>query len=574
MQWHKVSKDLIVLSIILGCLFGAMLGNFPLHTPDASRYAEIPREMLFYHDFITPHLNGLKYFEKPPLFYWIQVFNFKLFGINILTANLANALMALITCLSVYLFSAKLYNCRVGFISSLVLGTSLLFFGMNHVVTTDVALTCFITLALCCFILGANYPPNTKKNIWLLICVGIFLACSVLTKGLIGIILPSMIAFLWIVFFKQWNVFKSKGILYAILVFFALALPWHLLIQQRNPEFFHFYFVEQHFLRYLTTYAGRVQPWWFFPAVLICGFFPWTNFLLQAIKDHAVDLKNVFNNGFNNGFKNIFQHKTNNANFIQHTNIWFFIIWAVSIYVFYAFSYSRLIPYLLPIFPALAIIIGKFFADNWQIKHRLSFTLGFLSFAVFSVAIGCIMLVIHDRIDFINTKPILNIMFYVSGSCFLIGGITTFLRYYFQGIAQGCKTLICTMLIILLTLTQFMFIFNKNSTLVFAEYLHKHLQNDDEIVAFNNYYQDLPFYLQRIITVVNYKGELAFGIAHDTNSKNWMISSADFEKRWLGKHKVYMIIEINDYNALPLHLKQTTHPLLKFTDKILVVNKL
>lgn len=559
MQWNKISKDIIILSLILGCVFGACLGNFPLHTPDAARYAEIPREMLVNGDFITPHLNGLKYFEKPPLFYWMQVFNFKLFGVNALTAYLANALMAFFTCLIVYLFTAKIYNYRAGFISALILGTSLLFFGMNHVVTTDVALTFFLTTGLLCFIVGANYPPNTSKNIWFFSLTGLFLACAVLTKGLIGVILPAMIMILWVLSTKQWKVFQSKGILYAIVIFLTVAIPWHIVVQIRNPEFFNFYFVEQHFLRYLTTYAGRVQPWWFFPAVLLCGFFPWISFLFQAFQDFIIKFKQSI-------ITNISKH--------EYKNTWFFIIWVISIYCFYAFSYSRLIPYLLPIFPALAIIVGKFFVDNWQIKHRIGFTCGFIFYTIFSMAIGCVMFALPQKIAFIHSVHFLTIASYISGYFFIFSGIVVLLSYYKKGIATGCKSLLIAIIIMFFSIMPFIAIFSKNSTLPFVNYLQHSLSTKDEVIAFNNYYQDLPFYLQRIITIVNYKGELAFGFAHDAKAREWMISYQEFEKRWLSERKIYMIMDINDYLTLPLQLQKVTYPLLKYVDKILVVNKL
>lgn len=548
MNWQRVSKDLIILTLILSVLFGTTLGVFPLHTPDAARYAEIPREMLATGDYITPHLNGLEYFEKPPLFYWMQAINIKFFGVNVFAANLANAVMALLTCLVVYLAANKLYGARNGFIAAIVLGTSILFFAMDHVTTIDMTLTFFLTSALLCFIMGANAPPGkTKKSYTLATFVAIALA--IMTKGLVGIVLPGAIVFLWLLICNKWQNIKTWSIAGGVLLLLLIAGPWHILVQLRHPEFFHFYFIEQHFLRYLTDYAGRMQSWWFFPVVLIAGFYPWITFLLQAVKFHLPH---------------------NRQEWQQHKTSIFFVIWAVFIFIFYSFSSSRLIPYLLPIFPALAIMVGNYFSVYWEEKHKAAFTVGFSIFAIVNILLGVAILQFPHFMALPNDFWLVTTAFLLS-ILFIAGGIITFFSYRCWGVAKGFVTLATVMIILFVSSTPLIHVFAPKTTMPFAIYLKPRLHSQDEVVSFHSYYQDLPYYLERRITVVDYTGELAFGSIHEKNPV-WMINQKTFWQRWFNKSRMYMIIDKQDYDNLSEALKEKTYPLVKYKDKILVTN--
>jgi hypothetical protein len=146
------------------------------------------------------------------------------------------------------------------------------------------------------------------------------------------------------------------------------------------------------------------------------------------------------------------------------------------------------------------------------------------------------------------------------------------LSYRCCGIAKGFATLVATMIILLVSSTPLMHVFAPKTTMPFAIYLKTRLQKSDEVVSFHNYYQDLPYYLERRITVVDYKGELAFGSMHELKPE-WMINQNIFWQRWQGKIRMYMIIDVTDYNNLPENLKKIIYPLVKYKDKILVTNK-
>ena len=142
--------DLVVLFLVIGLFFTFMLGGRPLSVPDEGRYVEISREMVSTGDYLTPRLNGVKYFEKPALFYWLESCSIKLFGLNEFTLRLWPALFALFGCLAVYLAGRRLYGRRSGLIAAAVLATSLLYYALSRAIILDMPVSVLLSLALCC----------------------------------------------------------------------------------------------------------------------------------------------------------------------------------------------------------------------------------------------------------------------------------------------------------------------------------------------------------------------------------------------------------------------------------------
>src|SRR5512138_213450 len=144
----KARTDLALLLILFGVSFFLLLGRLPLLEPDEGRYAEIPREMLELGDFVTPHLNYVKYFEKPPLLYWLNALSFSLFGQNEFAARLPCACAGLLTILAVYWLGRELLGRRTGLLAAVVLGSSAGFIPQARIPLTDMPLTLGLTLCL------------------------------------------------------------------------------------------------------------------------------------------------------------------------------------------------------------------------------------------------------------------------------------------------------------------------------------------------------------------------------------------------------------------------------------------
>ncbi len=184
------SKDLIILALVSGVWFFGLLGFRPYANPDEGRYTEIPREMAVTGDFVTPRLNGVKYFEKPPLIYWLSALTFKTLGVTPFTARLWSAIFALAGVLMTYAAARCLHGREVGIASAVVLGTSLLYYALGQIIILDMGVAVTLAGALFAFILAMREPAG-RKRLALFVTFYVCIALATLIKGLIGFLLPS-----------------------------------------------------------------------------------------------------------------------------------------------------------------------------------------------------------------------------------------------------------------------------------------------------------------------------------------------------------------------------------------------
>ena len=198
------ARDLAMLAVCFALLFGAQLGRAPLANPDEGRYAEIPREMLASSDWVTPTLNGVPYFEKPPLMYWAVAGSMRAFGSHELALRIVPAAFALAGVLLTYLAGRQLYGGTVGLAAAIVLGTSLLYFALSQLLLLDMAVAVLMSATLFCFMLGVREPAGRSRRLWF---YGLYVAAALatLTKGLIGFMLPGAVMFSWLLVFNQWH---------------------------------------------------------------------------------------------------------------------------------------------------------------------------------------------------------------------------------------------------------------------------------------------------------------------------------------------------------------------------------
>ncbi len=524
-------RDILLLMLAIGMLLGYNLGNRALWDPDEGRYSEIPREMVATGDFITPRLNGVKYFEKPPLFYWAQASAIKTLGLNEWSLRLWPALFALFGCLTVYVAGRKLFDRRTGLIAATMLATSLLYFQMGRTITLDMAVSVLLSAALLAFLLGTREPPGGRRRgyMWT------FYACAALatlTKGLIGIVLPGMIIGAWILLLNNWRVLREMYLPSGLLLFLAIAAPWHVMVADANPEFLNFYFIHEHFMRFTTTIHRRYQPTWFFVPVLLVGFLPWVAFLAQSLR-------------FNLPMSWSDRH--------AHKETLFLTLWAVLVFVFFSLSDSKLVPYILPVFPPLALLVGRYLAQAWTDDKLRGLHTGYWLVLGLSIALAAILGGVprlgQSYAKVAEYDAILGHYLYAGAAVAAIGGIATFLlgRRRFRLAFIG------------LTLTSVAFLQvlghglplmdGRNSSKELALKLKPLLGPETEVMSYHRYFQDLPVYLERRVTVVGYKGELEFG-AENENVDGWMIDEDAFWRRWQSPATAYMLTKRAIYDQL------------------------
>ncbi len=519
-------RDLALLALGIGVFFAVLLGSRALSVPDEGRYVEIPREMVVSGDYLTPRLNGVKYFEKPPLFYWFEAGLIRSFGLSEWSVRLGPALFALLGCLSVYYAGTRIYGRRTGLVSAAVLATSILYYALSRLITLDMPVAVLLTAALLSFLIGSREPAGAARRafFWTFYAAA---ALAVLTKGLIGIVIPGMIIFAWMLVMNEWRLLRSMHLLSGMVLFLLIAAPWHVLVDRANPEFFNFYFIHEHFQRYLTKVHGRYKPFWFFLPIVLLGLFPWTAFLAQAVRRSLP--------------RSWHERK-------QEKEAIFLMLWAGLVFLFFSASDSKLIPYILPVLPPLALLVGRYLADGWNRVRVRGTGAGYGALLLLSAALiaGIVLLPRYrPELDLEALRPHLASIVGV----IILGAAAVWSLHRRFGPRGGFLALVAATVLFCIAGSSAMPHLDRRSVKDLALTLKARLQPGDEVASYQTYYQDLPVYLERRITVVEWKGELAFGTTVEDTSE-WMLDADAFWRRWSGDRRIYLVTGGTVYQEL------------------------
>jgi 4-amino-4-deoxy-L-arabinose transferase-like glycosyltransferase len=303
-----------------------------LAEPDEARYAEIPREMLASGDYVTPRLNGIPYFEKPPLLYWANAASMRLFGATPWAARLPTRLFGLGTLIVLVLGTATAWGAETGLAAGILYLASPYGFLFSRVNLTDVPLTFFFTATL--FLARAAIARREARLPWKLLSLltGLAAAGGFLSKGLIAIVLPGGILLLWCILARRTRFLSALLAGPALPAFLLASAPWFSLAQKRNPGFLHFFFIHEHFQRFAAAEHMRPGPIYYFVLVFLAGFLPALPFFFSALRRFRV---------------------------AGDRDAQFFLIWFGVVLVFFSVSRSKLPPYLLPAIPAAAALAAR-----------------------------------------------------------------------------------------------------------------------------------------------------------------------------------------------------------------------
>ena len=261
-ELYKSKAFVWTLLILFLLVWFWMLGARVLVPTDEGRYAEMAREMVATQDWITTRLNGIKYFEKPPLQTWMNAITFELFGLGEWQARLWTGLCGLLGIGLAGYTGTRVFNGRVGYYAALVLASSFFWAGMGHINTLDMGLSGMMTIALCALLMAQRDGASreSQRN-WMLLCWA-GMALAVLSKGLIGIVLPGAVLVLYTVFARDWAIWKRLHLVKGLILFFAICTPWFVAVSLRNPEFPQFFFIHEHFQRFTSKIHSRTGPWY------------------------------------------------------------------------------------------------------------------------------------------------------------------------------------------------------------------------------------------------------------------------------------------------------------------------
>ena len=507
------------LAALLALLWLATLSTRPLFNPDEGRYAEIPREMLSGGDWVIPHLNGLAYIEKPPLQYWATALSYRCLGPSAFAARLYGALTALATIVLVWLTGRRLWNSQVGWRAAAALAGMLMFVVLGQLLTLDMSLTFFMTVGLTAFLLAQQAPPSRR---WMLLAWAAA-GCGVLTKGLVAAAIPAAVLILYSAYSRDFAPWRRLHLKWGLPLFLTITVPWHWLAARRLPDFLEFFFVHEHVARYLTPVADRQEPWWFFAGVFVAGSVPWTVPALQALSGG-------------------WRRRAGPRAFDPALFLW---IWVAFIGVFFSLSDSKLMPYILPVMPALALLIGTLPTE----RLRRDFLVMAMLTLIAGVSLGWASLhwpsvvASSDRSEYFLplAKPLgqIALLLTVTGAFVLAQRTRDATR---AGVFLGVGWCLAWLLLI------------RAAALVAPIYsgasLAAALSSDDRdapLYSVGTYDQSLAFYLRRTVTLVGYRGELDYGLRKAPDAA---IDTAEFLRRWSLQPRAFAVMERSMFDTL------------------------
>jgi 4-amino-4-deoxy-L-arabinose transferase-like glycosyltransferase len=520
------SRWFLLIMVAITVLWFATLGTRRLLDPDEGRYAEISREMLVSGDWVTPRLNGIKYFEKPPLQYWTTAVAYQVFGLNEFAARLWLGLTSVGGLFFAWFAASRLYGTETGRNATLILASMMMYITLGHLDTLDIGLAFFLEVTVFSFLLAqdADEKSSQERN-WMLLAWA-SAGFAFLSKGLIALILPSLTLIAYSAVTREFSAWKRLHIAKGLFLFLLISAPWIVLVSRANPEFPEFFFWIQQFERFLTPIAEREGPWWYFIPLLFVGALPWSSICFAELKgswqqDRIVD---------------------------QFQGRRFLWLWCAVIMLFFSKSHSKLPPYIVPLFPALAVLC----ADSITRLKSTVVRTHLWSVALLIGALATAVALVPDTIagdhsiDMVKTlRPPVATAFFVLAASAAFGGWWIHKVDLQRGIAiLGCGAVLGYSILIFGADA----LGNTRSATTLAAELKPQLTASSKLYSYFDYQQTLPFYLERTMTLVGYRGELDFGLSKEPQL--WVADNDAFKQAWGQDAHPIAIIDPDRYNAL------------------------
>ena len=499
-----------------------------LFMPDEGRYADIAREMLDSGDWVTPRLNGLKYFEKPPLQYWVTAGAFAAFGVDEWTARLWPAVTGLL-CIAFTAFAAfRFAPASPGGATALMLAGSWGLFLASQFLTLDMGITFFLTAAMLSYALSrrSDISPGAQCN-WMLLAWAAA-AGAVLSKGLIGVVIPGLVLAVYVAIERDLSALKRLHWIAGLSLFAAIVLPWFILVQHRNPEFFQFFFIHEHFERYALPDHHRPGPWWYFVPVVLVGLWPWTPAVPAAIA-------RAWRAPAAGGFR------------LDR----FLVIWAAVVIVFFSASHSKLPGYVLPALPAILLLFARHHREMSERLRRAP--------ALACVAGGLALALLAAWLPPLSERLSWE-AFDAGYSTWLFGAALVLSAAGFVGLWLERRSrqepslavvALGSLLAAQLALSGVHAVDEHYSSERLIEPIagaSLRFPRDAPFYSVASYDQSVPFYLGRSITLVGYKDELAPGIAAEPGK--YVGSIDEFLGRWHADADAFAIMTPRLYEKL------------------------
>jgi 4-amino-4-deoxy-L-arabinose transferase-like glycosyltransferase len=519
-RWRRAT----LAALMAALLYLPMLGRPPLLEPDEGRYAEIAREMLVSGDFLTPHNDWVRYFEKPPLVYWITAGSLRIFGRNEFAVRLPEALFTAAEVGVTELLGELLFGMATGVLSALALALSPIVIGFARFATLDPALAFFVASAIVAFYAGLEAGWSSSRGKVLSILSGVLLGLGTMVKGPVALVLGAGVGLLYLICTGRADQLRRFPWIRATIAYAAIVLPWFVLAARANPGFLHFFFIHEHVERYLESTEHGWGPY-FFVIVAIFGTWPWLYFAANAIARLWRQPRSIE----------------------DRRALTLLLLWFLFVLVFFSIPRSKLGSYILPAIPPVAVLAGYGLHEYLMRPPSRAFVGWFIVLNAVPAVIGAILLATFAaRIP----RPLVIDGAFAAGSVMFIAlapALAT--RAGWRGIAVGAITI--GMLGIAGAAAK-----AREDSASFYSYrrlagvVAHRLQPGCFLGSYRHFVQSLPFYTGTRETLIDYRGELAPFSDDREAAPSFLSGTAALERAWSATRCAVVIVNFSDLKKI------------------------
>lgn len=542
-------KALVLLLGLAFMIFFYRLGIPGLMDPDEGRYAEIAREMWQRSAWITPHLNGVKYLEKPPLVYWLTALSFAALGRTEFAARLVPALSALGGVLAVYGLGRVLFSPRAAFLAATILATAVGYVILGRLLTLDMTLTLWLTLGL-----GLSYLAVTRVRPSYLPWAYVSLALGILTKGPIALVLPGLIFGVWALCRRTVRVLLQLWDRRGFLILLGVTLPWFVLVSYQNPEFGRYFFLKEHLYRFLTPYSHHGQPIYYFLGILGLGMLPWSFLLPWGLACAWSTARTVSEKG----------------------DQLFCLVWAGVVVLFFSLSRAKLPPYILPALPPLALLLGQALSTRFGGRNPSPSKGLFWSLYIWLLsALGLLLVFVRPpaplapklvRIAYLSPYPL--------GALAVLGSIPALIligrrwpRVQWPLLLLGAVALNSLVILGMEPVA------SRRSTRAMARVINSSWQPGEALIGYQVYSQSLSFYTGQEMYIYGLSSELDFGAQHAPDSPLFLARPEDLVRLVQQRPRVYLILKKEALERVQQQLSEPLRIVQEWKNCLLVSNR-
>ena len=573
MTWWDSRLARVAICVTIACLlYLPRLGKAALWEPDEGRYAEIAREMLVSGDYVTPRDDWVRYFEKPPLVYWTTAAAMRVMGRNERAVRMPVALASIAQIAITQMLAESMFGVAAGAGAAICLGLSPLFFAFSRFLTLDPMLAMLVTAALASFYAATRKPSLSAGRNWLYLAA-LFAALGTLTKGPVALVLSGAIGLIYLLVERRGKELVQIPWIGCALIVAAINLPWFAAVSLRNPGFLRFFFIHEHLQRYAISNEHQWGPY-FFAVVAVAGLWPWLCFVPTAISA-ALNTGSAGRSAVSPLNSAIApDQEVRGKEAAMRSSLRFAVIWFAVVFVFFSIPRSKLGSYILPGFPAAAILAGYGLSRLPYIdSHRIARILAVIAAIDIAVVIAAVAAI--TRVGELRAIPALRLDLMIGTLAMALGSIAAFIVWRS---ASGSIAAIGMLSLGMIVAVGAMVKAREdaaalNSYRNLAAAIAGELRPGCMMASYRHHVQALPFYTGWRETLVGYRGELAPWSNSAEAAASFLGNDDDLRARWSSGACLILVINRRDFSRLGPALSPSPRQIGAEGKKLAIINQ-